>query len=455
VKSCLKSLLLFAPVAIVPLVVPAALAAQEGQSASVYRLTLGDAARLAAERGAPVLEAQARTEAAEARVSESTSDLLPSVEANMYAGARTFNTASFGIEFPSIPGGPTFAPGGSVIGPVRMADFRARADIPLVDFAALRRRHTAQANANAVRSAEGTAEDAAAATATRVYVATLRAHAEVDARKEDLRLAEELLYVARGLVESGVGVAIDVTRAEAQVATIRAQLLAAEHRERAAELALRRSLRLPEDAVLELADDLASPPATEPPTEGEAIAVALGQRSDLGSAEANETAARASISATRAGWLPRLSLSLDDGFYGSRFDNLLNTYAWTFRLSVPLFDGAERSARAREQRAQARELGYRIESLREDIVFQVRQAMLDLDAAREQAAAADERERLAQLEVDQEEERVRAGVAGTADVVRAAQRLNEARTARLDALASVHTARIEVAAATGTLSELP
>ncbi len=172
-------------------------------------------------------------------------------------------------------------------------------------------------------------------------------------------------------------------------------------------------------------------------------------------AEASQAAARQAVSATRAGRLPRLSLSADDGYYGSHWDNLLNTYTWTLRLSVPLFDGLSRSSRIREQQAQAREIGYRIEDLQEEVVFQVRQALLDLEAARQQADAAAERQRLAELEVSQEEERVRAGVSGTADVVRAAMSLNEARTARLDALAAVQGSRVSLAAATGTVTSLP
>ena len=55
----------------------------------------------------------------------------------------------------------------------------------------------------------------------------------------------------------------------------------------------------------------------------------------------------------------------------------------------------------------------------------------------------------------QEEDRVKAGAAGTADVVRAALRLNDARTAHLDALTAVHAARVALAAAMGDVTELP
>lgn len=433
--------------------VPAGAFAQEPDS---YELTLGDAARLAAERSTPVLEARARTDAAHARVRQSTADLLPSLDAGLSQSARTFNTASFGLDFPTAPGQPPFFdPNGEVVGPVRATDLRATAVVPLIDFEALRDRRSAMASEDAARQEEGAVADAAAVNASRAYLATLRARADVTAREQDLALAQELLQVAEGLVEAGVGVAIDVTRAQSQVATIRAQLLASRHQAEVSELTLRRSLRLPDAVDVVLLDDLESLAVEPLPSEEDAVRRAIESRSDLRAAEAYRLAAERDASATRAGRLPSLTAYLDDGFYGSRYDNTLNTYTWAFRLSVPVFDGFDRSARIQEDDARAREINYRIEGLEEDVTFQVRQALLDLEAAQEQEVAAEERLRLAQLETDQEEERLRAGVAGTADVVRAAMRLNEARTARLNALSAVHGSRVALAAAMGTVSRLP
>ncbi|HET9948877.1 MAG TPA: TolC family protein [Longimicrobiales bacterium] len=436
----------------------APLAAQEAETgnASTYRLSLGDAARLAAERALPVLEARARTEGAEARARLTTAALLPSVGVDVTAGGRTFNTASFGLDFPTLPGQPPFLdPEGEVIGPVRSADVRASVEVPLFDLSAWGRRKSAHTSADAARLAERSVASAAAAGAARAYVATLRSRAEVRAREADLELALDLLDVARGLLDSGVGVQIDVTRAESQVAEIRAQLLAARHRAEASELALRRALELGPEARLELTDELGSFSPVEVPTEEEAVARALAQRSDLDVALTARTAAEQQLSATRDARWPRVSARLDDGYYGERFGHMLNTYTWSLRFSVPVFQGFSLSARAHEQEAQVRELDYRLDALRDDVEFQVRSALLNLSAAQEQAAAAAERERLAELEVEQEEERVRAGVAGTADAVRAAMRLNQARTAHLDALAAVQASRVALAEAMGTIVELP
>lgn len=433
---------------------PLASLAQETPGGGPYRLSLGEAARLAAERNAAVLQAQSRVEAADARVRQSTSALLPSVNANVLRGAHTLNTASFGLDF-SIPGvPPLFDPAGEVVGPVHGADIRASAEMTLFDLSAFSRRKGAQAGADAARQEARAVEEGAAGAGARAYVMDLRARAEVDAREQDLELANELLEIAQGQVDAGVGVTLDVTRAEAQLATVKAQLLAARHRAEVADLALRRALQLAPDAQVELTSTLEEA-AAQAPDATQAVAQAMDARDDLAAAQAYREAATQSLSAVRAGRLPRLSLAGDEGYYGKGFDHMLNTYSWGIRLSMPLFDGFKRSSQVQEERARIHEMDYRIEDMKAEVSFQVKQALLNLSSAQEQASAAEDRLRLAQLEVDQEEERVKAGVSGTADVVRAAMRLNEARTARLDVLAALQAARVALAAAMGTVTELP
>ncbi len=433
--------------------VPTGAGAQEPE---VYRLTLGDAVRLAADRAAPVLEARARADGADARARGATAELLPSLSAGLSWGARTFNTASFGLEFPTPPGQePLFDPAGEVVGPVHGADVRVRLEVPLLDPGALGRRRSARAAATAVRSEVGAVSAAAAHRAGRAYLESLRARAEVAAREADLELALELVRIAETQVDAGTAVAIDVTRAEAQVATVRAQLLTARHRSALSDLALRRALRLPEGAGLELVESLDEPMHGEAPPEEEATEAALARRPELVALRGHRAAASEALSAVHADRLPRLALSFDDGAYGGRFSHLLHTYTWNLSVEVPVFDGFERSAEAQQERARIHELDYRLAEVREDVVYEVREALQTLGAVDEQVAAAEEWLRLAEMELAQEQERVAAGVAGTADVVEAALRLNDARTARLDALLAAREARLDLAAVTGRVVELP
>ena len=55
----------------------------------------------------------------------------------------------------------------------------------------------------------------------------LRADAQLAARVADSSLAEELLGIARDQLGAGVGIALDVTRAQSQRAATRSQLITA------------------------------------------------------------------------------------------------------------------------------------------------------------------------------------------------------------------------------------
>src|SRR5205085_2638981 len=78
----------------------------------------------------------------------------------------------------------------------------------------------------------------------------------------------------------------------------------------------------------------------------------------------------------------------------------------------------------------------------------------DLRAAQAQLEAALARQSLAEQEVQQARERFRAGVAGNADVISALQSLNNARTGMIDALTAYQAARVSLARAEGTVSQL-
>ena len=103
----------------------------------------------------------------------------------------------------------------------------------------------------------------------------------------------------------------------------------------------------------------------------------------------------------------------------------------------------------------ANEAAVRRRDLEAQAAVEVRGALLDLQSAREQVAATQERERLATQELSQARERFRAGVAGNADVITASLSLNAARTAAVDAQTAYQTARVSLARAQGALTELP
>jgi outer membrane protein TolC len=307
------------------------------------------------------------------------------------------------------------------------------------------------AGADAQNVAEQAAQSAAQA-----YLLAQRATAQLAARIADSTLADSLLAIARSQLQAGVGVALDVTRAQAQVSAVRAQLIAARNDRNRTRLDLLRALGVSLDTPLQLADSLGELPVSDTLTdEAAAVQRALRQRPDLRAIDEQLRAAQQSLTAIRAERLPTLSAFGDEGWIGTNSGSKLNTYDWGVQLSLPIFDGLRRESRIQEQEAVAREIDVRRRDLRQVAAIEVRQAILDLASAREQVDASREQLRLTQQEVAQAQERFRAGVAGNADVITASLSLNSARTQLNDALTSYQSARVALARAQGSVTALP
>jgi outer membrane protein TolC len=423
---------------------------------AVVPLSLGDAARVAARQSAISRGARLRADEAGARVRESRSELLPNLSSYVQEAGRTFNTSTLGIDFPATPGNPPlFDPQGQVEGPINTLDVRGRVQQNLLDFGALGRVRSAQANARASSAeADATAEQAAT-TATNAYVRAMRADADLRARQADTVLATELLNIAQSQLQAGTGVGLDVTRARSQLANTRAALIASRNTREHAHLDLLRSLALPIGTEIVLTDSLSPSAGGEPlPDEASLVAMAIRNRPDILAEDQRVSAARQGLSAIKAERLPSLGLVADDGIIGKNGAKLLNTYTWGLQVSLPIFDGFRREARVQEQQSVIKEAEIRRHDLEQQAQVDVRGALIDLSGAREQLGAATERLGLAEQEVSQARDRFNAGVAGNADVVNASLALTSSRTLVNDAETLYQLARVALARATGSVTTL-
>lgn len=410
-------------------------------------LSLHDAVALARSQSAVARLAGIRAEEIEARVPQRRADLLPSLAAMASDGERTYNTASFGLPFPG------FDPNGTIIGPVRTVDFRARLGMNLYDPAARARYRGAQVTADSAGAGHEAAMDAASLVAAGAYLRALRAEAVLQARAADSSSAAQLLGIARDVLAAGVGVGLDVTRAEAQLAGVRTQLAAARNEQRQAELALRRAIGVPLTQSLVLTDtlDVVLPAA---PSETEALAIALDTRPELRAAAAGARAARLARDAAAAARRPIIGAFIDQGYTSSTYTHLLRTYAFGLQLSVPIFEGGRTEGRVDEQSAVVRAAELRLADATDQVSVEVRGALIDISSATEQVALARERLRLAEAEVAQAQERFSAGVAGNADVITALLSLTTSRAQLIDAETALRYSHVSLARAEGRLSDI-
>ncbi len=421
-----------------------------------YRVSMGEAARMAATQNAAVDVSRARVDQAAARALQRRGALFPDLAAAVIQSKHTLNTATFGFSFANpATGAPMMRPDGELLGPIPTVDLRYRVQAPLLDPGKWGSWRAAQA-ATAAADAEARAQaEGVAAAAAAVYVRAAWAEAQLEARRADSALAGELLRIARDQLQAGVGIALDVTRAESQLASVRAQIIMARNERDHMLLELRRVIGVESNAQLTLTDSLGGLPFFQTVPSLGAVSLTLENRPDIRALEAQEFAQQQSARAIRWERSPQLGLTVDHGIIGRNLERLLPTYSWGLQLSVGVFDGFRRDARLQEQTAMARETDARLRDLRAQGSLEIQAALLDLSGAIEQVDAVRERLRLSEQEVSQAQDRFRAGVAGNADVIAAMLSLNQARTLRNDALAAYQSARVALARAMGEVQELP
>jgi outer membrane protein len=418
--------------------IPAAAAAQ------VQSLTLGGAARIAAERSAPAVGARERANQRGAQALQTRAGLLPSL--------TTETLIDGGTDAP-VPGALTGPSGFSGLGSDRTVDMRVRLTQTLLDLGTIGQYRASLADADAAEASARYDEDRAAQDGALAYLRVLRAEAELSARIADSSLAAELLEIARQHFQAGTAIALDVTRAESQLASATSRLIKGRNERARVELYLMRSLGLPLDTRVELADSLRDPTSEDANVDqGEAVRRALVRRGDVRSAQASSLAAQRSISAARMERFPTVSAFAQAA---STTNGALDARTYGLQISVPVFDGLRREARIQEAHAREREAQAQYEDARRLAEVEVRSALLDLGAAREQVMAARVQLQLAEREVSQARDRFTNGVAGNADVINAQLSLNNARDIVVEALTSYHSARVSLASAQGATTEMP
>ena len=427
------------------------------QSPPVERLSLSQAIRLATRSNAFAMTAGYQADQADARIRQRRAALLPTVSASALESGRTSNTATFGFDFPAPPDQPpVFDPNGEILGPVNTLDARARISERLFDAGARGRVRTATSTAEATRARASVAAEDAGAMAGFSYLQVQRAAAILDARRADSVLADSLVRIAEERLTAGSSVALDVTRARAQAAGIRAQLIVARTALAREHLSLAHVLGLPVETPLVLTDSLAEPRSSPESMDLDSlIRSAMTTRPDVAAAEAALRATSQSIAATRAERLPSLEVFGDYGIVGRNGRSYLGTYLWGVAVTVPLFNGFEREGRIDEDQARLLELQRRRQDLAEQVALEVRTASLELSAAFEALGATRDRLELVTAEARQAAERFEAGLDSNADVITALLALNGARVTHIDALTAYHRARVALARARGAVTELP
>jgi len=431
---------------------PAIAGAADNEGAPL-RLSFAETVRLAAGQTPAAKIAGLQTDAARSRLTQSRAAFLPQLNGSASQTNMTSNLAAFGLQFPAIPGTPPIP---ELIGPFDLFDARLTASQTVFDWSSVQKVQAAKEGLSATRADQTATFETAARDAAMAYLRALRAQALLDARAEDLEIADSLLSLAQAQVSAGVSPGIDLTRARTAQASARGALLVARNQVDRAQVDIARSLGLDPSQRFELTDSLSTTLGeTELPTESAAaLAAAFEHRPELAAATARKAEAERSRSAITAERMPKLSINGDVGLSGPTPDEAITTRGVSVGVTMPVFDGLRREGRIQEQQAQVQQRDIRIHDLRDQVSAEVRASLLDLGSGLGQEDVASERLSLAEDELDQARDRFVNGVAGNIEVINAQASLVLARNAEIDARFAVATARVNLARAAGVTQTL-
>ena len=385
---------------------------------------------------------------AETRRRQALSAFLPNVDGALSAASQTRNLQAFGIQFPKIPGlsFPSFA------GPFTVVDYRASASQSILDLASMQRYKAAKAMITVAELEAANSTNLTVQQVARAYVLALEGEATVDAAAANVGLAQALVKLADSQKNAGMGTGIDVTRARVQLANEEQRMLVAQNARERAKLELARAMGIDLAVTLEL-NDRVNDGSEIPPLLDEALKSAIEGRSDLRAQQKREMVAGLTVKSIAAERLPSIGAAGDYGVIGNGSDNMLPTRSIGVSLRVPIFDGGRRAARIAESGVLQRQERLRAADLAKQVQLEVRLSYNNLNSAREQIATAKQGLTLSENELAQAQRRFEAGVANSLELTDAQTRLSRARDNHLAALYQFNLARIDLAAATGTIQE--
>ena len=271
------------------------------------------------------------------------------------------------------------------------------------------------------------------------------AQAAVEAATADLARAQTRQ-------EQGLTVPSDVLSAQVQLAQAKEDLIRAQNAVAIGQAGLNVAMGLPEDARSEVQGELKEV-TFQSGTLAERQKRALATRPDYQQAKIGKERSVNGVAAARAEFLPKINIfsswEIDSQTFASRAGN---NWAAGATLNFNIFDGGASRARLAEARARERQAEALQEQMASTVRLQVREAFLNLSAARQRVEASRESASQAQESLRILQNRYETGLATITDLLRAETMRTSAEKSFLNATFDYRIAFAALELATGELA---
>jgi outer membrane protein len=416
---------------------PAAAAATERLPAV---LSLDAALGLARKHQPDLRAAHFNTAAANARVDEQFSNLLPQVNGNASVRRQT------GSQVTAVPAMGT-TPGALVTTSKTTNVYQASASASQLiwDFGqTIRKRDAAQASADAALDTEKASALTIDFNLRAAFYTASTARSNVDVARETLANQNKHLEQIQSFVDLGRNPTIDLLQARVDQANAEVLLINAQNDFATARVVLNQTMGVEADIDYDVEPTVSAPIPSESSSLEALVEEALKARPEIAALQAQVRAQVMSNKSVYGRYWPTLLAQANANYSGLDIDRLTYLLYAGLGLQWTLYDGGETRATLREGSAQVAALAAQIDSIRLQVRVDVEQARLAVAATKASLGAADRSLTNARARLDLAELRYRTGVGSIIELSDAQLAATTAAFQKLQAQLKLDTARAQL-----------
>jgi outer membrane protein TolC len=365
--------------------------------------------------------------------------LLPKVDAKLTEADEESDLQAEGLRIPGFP---------AIIGPYGYTDIRASLNLSLLNLTALQNYLAQKHNFAAAQLSAQDARDLVVLTVGNAYLTVIADAARVQSAQAQVDTSKVSLDQAVANHQAGTAPLLDELRARVDYQTQQQTLIAARNTYQKDKIALARAIGLSLEQQFELSDSAPFAALDNLDADG-AVRQALATRPDLKAmAEQVEAADHARKAATDER-LPTISFSGDYGDIGINPSHSHGTGDAEGSLDVPVFEEGKLRGDAKTAQSQLEQERARLSDLRGQISADVRDSILDIQAAAKLVEVAKSNVDLANEALSEAQQRYKAGVSDNLAVSQAQQTVAQADEQYVDSLYQHNIAKLSLARALG------
>lgn len=406
---------------------------------SVLPLSLDEAIRMGLRNNLGTILQNEGIQSAGGQKLQQLQSLLPDITGTAQDSVSQVNLQAEGLRIPGFP---------AVIGPFGYTDFRLHLNQTLLSVSSLENYLASRHNFKASQLSARDAGNLVVLTVGNAYLLCLADESRIASVRAQVLTSQVSLHQAVQNHLNGVSPRLDELRARVDYQTQEQSLISTQNEYEKDKIALARAIGLPLDQKF-LLTDRAPYAQFDTPTVDAAMTEALQNRSDLKAAEQQLKAAERAFSAAHGERYPKVTAKVDYGEIGVNPANSYATLNATGKISGPIFEEGKLRGDARVADAQMEQARAQLNNLEGQIRADVKDAILDIQAAEKLVAVSRSNVDLANETLTEAQERYKAGVSDNLAVSQAQASVAVANDNYVSSLYQFNVAKLSLARAVG------